>query len=71
MEQLLQTGGVHETSVGTEALLGTEEFIGVWVVAGLVRGSQEHRGSEQHITAGVSHHHLGTGEPRADPSRVN
>lgn len=33
----------------------------------LVRGSQEHRGSEQHITASVSHHHLGTGEPRAVP----
>lgn len=43
MEQLLQTGSVDETAVrgGTEALLDTEEFMDVWVVAGLLRGSQE------------------------------
>lgn len=52
MEQLLQTGGVDEAAVGggTEALVGTEEFTGVGEVSGLVRGSQGHTGSDQHIT---------------------
>lgn len=60
MEQLLQSGGGDGTAVGagTEALLGTEEFSGVWVVAGLLRGSQEHAGSDQHITGQGSHQHL-------------
>lgn len=43
VEQLLQTGGVHETSVRTETLLGIEEFIGVWVVA---VWSEGHRNTE-------------------------
>lgn len=53
MEQLLQARGVDATAVGggIEALLGTEEFIGVWVGAGLVRGSQERTGSEQGVTS--------------------
>lgn len=56
MEQLLHTGGMDETAVGvgTEALPDAEEFIGVWVVAGLVRGSQEYTGSDQHITGVTS-----------------